>query len=258
MPSITLTNPVAGTVVAAGLHATNYTALQNLLNGGLDTANWAAGKIFAPSKFMQEGAVAGQYIAWSGSQFQPTTPSVAALDKVVGFVYARATATVDVQNSAAETSIFSQSIGANDMSTNRCLRLTAIGDYLHNNVGTDTLIWRIKFGGVTLYQSNASNLGNVTSANRKPWRMDVTLANLGATNSQMLQAQINSQAMSANTPTTGIGTLAVDNFANGNAGISTLGTVDTTLAQTLDVTMQWSAANLNNSWRLRYALLELV
>lgn len=39
MPSITLTNPTAGNVVTAGLHATNYSALQTLLNSGLDGVN---------------------------------------------------------------------------------------------------------------------------------------------------------------------------------------------------------------------------
>lgn len=39
MPSITLTDPVAGTTVASGLIATNNANLRTLLNAGLDTAN---------------------------------------------------------------------------------------------------------------------------------------------------------------------------------------------------------------------------
>lgn len=39
MPSITLTLPVDGEIVTAELHADNYTAIQSLLNGGLDTVN---------------------------------------------------------------------------------------------------------------------------------------------------------------------------------------------------------------------------
>src|SRR6266542_982317 len=67
MPTISLSLPVAGPVVTAGLHANNYTILQTLLNGGLDTANWASGKIFAPSKLMQESAVDGDGIAWDNT-----------------------------------------------------------------------------------------------------------------------------------------------------------------------------------------------
>lgn len=39
MPTINLTLPVAGTEIVAGLHATNYTNLQTLLNGALDNSN---------------------------------------------------------------------------------------------------------------------------------------------------------------------------------------------------------------------------
>jgi len=65
MGTITLTNPVAGTVVTAGLHATNYTTIQTVINGNLDTNNWGAGKIFAPSKLMQEGATDKQILQWN-------------------------------------------------------------------------------------------------------------------------------------------------------------------------------------------------
>lgn len=77
MASITLTDPVAGTVVSAGLHANNNSALRTAVNGGLDTANWAAGKIFAPSKLMQEAATTGQAIVWNGTTWVPTTISTA-------------------------------------------------------------------------------------------------------------------------------------------------------------------------------------
>ncbi len=50
MPTITLALPVAGTNIAAGLHATNYAALQTLLNGGLDNTNLAAGAAIAVTK----------------------------------------------------------------------------------------------------------------------------------------------------------------------------------------------------------------
>lgn len=39
MGSITLSNPVAGTEITAGLHATNYTTLQTVINGNIDGAN---------------------------------------------------------------------------------------------------------------------------------------------------------------------------------------------------------------------------
>jgi hypothetical protein len=71
--TISLTNPIAGTVIAAGLHATNYTVIQTVINGNLDTNNWATGKIFAPSKLMQEAATVGQKLEWNGTIWVPAS-----------------------------------------------------------------------------------------------------------------------------------------------------------------------------------------
>jgi hypothetical protein len=67
LPSITLTLPTSGTVITAGLHSNNYTALQTLLNGGLDNNNFAAGKIFDPAKLMQNGAIDGDPLGWDNT-----------------------------------------------------------------------------------------------------------------------------------------------------------------------------------------------
>jgi hypothetical protein len=55
MPTISLTNPTALTVIAAGLHSTNYSNIQSLLNGGLDNANVAPGANIALSKLSFPG-----------------------------------------------------------------------------------------------------------------------------------------------------------------------------------------------------------
>ncbi len=51
MPTITLTLPTAGTDITSGLHATNYLALQTLLNGGLDGANFVNASLTLGSSF---------------------------------------------------------------------------------------------------------------------------------------------------------------------------------------------------------------
>lgn len=53
MPTITLTLPVAGQNILAGLHSTNYANLQALLNGGLDNTNIAAAGDIQGSKIRQ-------------------------------------------------------------------------------------------------------------------------------------------------------------------------------------------------------------
>lgn len=175
-------------------------------------------------------------------------------------VYDRVTAALDIASTAAETSLYSKVIAANDLGTNKMLRLTVLGDILHNNVNTDTLTFRVKFGGTTFF-ANTFNWGGFSSANRMPFVVLLFLANLGATNSQMIEgywAGFGRGDMAA--PTTGIGLLggAATTAIEMAYGISTLGTIDTTANQTLDVTGQWSASNANNSFRRRYAVAELI
>jgi hypothetical protein len=175
-------------------------------------------------------------------------------------VYDRATTAVDVQNSVTETSIYTKSIAGNDMGTNRMLELLLQGDFLHNNVAGDSIRFRVKFGGTTIYDSGAVlQLGNATGASRHPWDWQLRLENLGATNSQMMEGIIQGEFANAAAPTTGIGAPQTGaNFWFSSMGLGTPSTIDTTTAQTLDLTVQWSAASVNNSWRQWYAVLELV
>lgn len=234
MPTISLTLPVSATVITAGLHSTNYTTIQNLVNGGLDTANWASGKIFAPSKLMQEGATIGQGTLWNGTQWVPNDT-----DRV----YDTVTAAVDVNTSVAETTIYTKSITGGDLGSTKMCRLTLIGDYLHNNVAGDTVTVRGKFGGTTLFQQTTS-LGAATGAARQTWRMQFEVENLGATNSQLGSGTL------VFPPTGGGAATTLMDFGPASA--------DTTAAQTLLVSAQWSASSANDSWRMRYAKLEVL
>lgn len=72
MPSISLTLPVAGTIITAGLHATNYTALQTLLNGGLDNNNIAPGAAIASSK-LAGGMLLGVRVLTASATYTPTS-----------------------------------------------------------------------------------------------------------------------------------------------------------------------------------------
>lgn len=239
MPTVTLTDPVAGNVVTAGLHTANNAALRSALNAGLDTANWASGRIFAPSKLMQEAATKFQGLNWNGTDWVPsTTPQVYGT---------RLAAIVDVNTTAVETTLYSQAIAANDMSTNKRLIVHASGDFLHNNGAADTLTFRMKFGTKTL-ASSASTLGGVASVTRRPWFMTPTnsfVANQLATNVQDLAFQV------AGTDTSG-SPFTLNLFNNDT------GTEDTTAIVTFSLTVQWSASSVNNSWRIRECFLLLV
>ena len=73
MPTINLTLPVAGNGITAGLHATNYAALQALLNGDLDDNNLADDAVTAAK--ILNGAVTASKLTLPGLDFTPTWTS---------------------------------------------------------------------------------------------------------------------------------------------------------------------------------------
>lgn len=177
-------------------------------------------------------------------------------------VLGRQTTTQDIANSVAETSVIgaasvgSFTVAAGVLSTFKMLRLHVVGDFLKNNVAGDTLTLRVKFGGVTLYAG--SILAATVGTARHPWHLSVWIGNLGAANAQTMTGQFGPvENATAAAPTTGIGN-PVGGSAVGQGEIGGSSTVDTTVAQAIDVTAQWSAASVNNSFRARYAVLELV
>jgi hypothetical protein len=70
MPTISLTNPTALTVIAAGLHSTNYTNIQTLLNGNLDNTNINPAAGISPSKLALGGGTVN-YLRADGSWATP-------------------------------------------------------------------------------------------------------------------------------------------------------------------------------------------
>lgn len=257
MPSITLTLPTAGTVITAGLHANNYTSLQSLLNGGLDAANWGTGKIFAPSKLLQEGGGDLDLMAWDQATtiWKPKAASVlgqAALGLVE--LFDRVSITTDIQNSAAEADLYRKTITGNKLGTKRSARLSLKLDYLHNNVAADTLTLKIIYGATTLW-ADTYNLGNVIGAQRHPIYLVIDLENLNATNSQLMTAVGLVDIANVGAPTTGIGKLGA---AGANLNALGIASEDSTVNQDIAVRAAWSAASVNNSVRVRAAKLEIV
>lgn len=67
MGTITLSLPTAGTTVTAGLHSTNYSLLQTLLNGNLDNTNIASGAAIAASKLAGYPSDATKFLRGDGT-----------------------------------------------------------------------------------------------------------------------------------------------------------------------------------------------
>jgi len=169
--------------------------------------------------------------------------------------YDAALADVDVANTVTETSLWSKVIAANDLGANGWAYLRVDGDVLSNAAGS--VILRVKFGGVTHIVSNSFPPTTQNSATRQPWRIDLRLCNRAATNSQLLIAEYICSQPGA---TTGLGQIGTTQSVGTALTIGILhntGAIDTTVAQTFDLTVQWSAASVNSSFRKRVAVLLL-
>jgi len=208
---------------------------------------WVAGNP-DPLSFDQNGAEKGMALIWNGTNWVPAS---------VAYVYDRDAGTVTIINDSTEQTIYSQTILANDLTHEKMLRLTVFGAYLHNNAGGDTLTVRVKFGG-TIILHDSTNFAATTGANQQPWRWDLLLANLGATNAQVATLTALYPKANKAAPTVGIGDIDMVDPMTAQLGMSVASTIDTTADKDLVVTVQWSAASVNNMWRKHYALLELL
>lgn len=156
----------------------------------------------------------------------------------------------DINTTAAETTLYTYTIPAATLGTTGSLRLRLQGDYLNNTGAAATYTLRVKLGATTLFDDVSGGLAS--SATRRPWFLDLVLANQSAT-SQVLTFghKLGSSVGGA----TGLGDMTAaggNDTAHGGASSE-----NTANALTLAVTIQHSASSANLSMRRRYALLEL-
>jgi len=171
-------------------------------------------------------------------------------------VYDRSTTLTDIVSTTAETTLYSKTINATDMSIDKILRCTIIGDWLNSTGSGRTFRLKIKFGGTTMLDSLTDSFAS--AAQRGTVYIQFSLGNMGATNSQFMQGFSSLNRVS---PTTGLGSFGATPTGNEFAqafGASALATVDTSAAQLLDVTITPSASSSSLSFRKRHALLELI
>lgn len=143
-------------------------------------------------------------------------------------------AALDIQNTAAETTLYSVLIPGGAMGSYGSLEARIEGDVLFNNSTNDFVTIRLKFGGGTIVTCATLDDQGVSAA-RTSWFLDCTVRNLGATNSQ--HCQINGQLD--------------DSFGNTKAFGS--GAVNTASDQTLLISLQWTTASPNNIFTRRWA-----
>jgi hypothetical protein len=177
------------------------------------------------------GTVNAQYLRGDGSQLTnlPASGTSTAIDKV--------TANTTVVNTSAETNLYSFSVAGDTLSTNNVLRLTIQITDLDIG-GLESCVLRFKYGGTTLGSLTITETTDLSKTNIKAMISFVIAAD-GATNAQVGTAFFHASS-AFGSPILGQGTSALDSTA----------------AQTLAVTADWSSATNANSITLGQAVLE--
>jgi hypothetical protein len=128
------------------------------------------------------------------------------------------------------------------------LKLRIIGDHLNNSGGGTGFNIRVYLGATKLYDEFEAF---TASPNRQAWNLDFTIANLFVANSQAWGGHL-SFGNAAAPVTLGLGGGQQTGRAAGGFA------VDTTVAQTLRVSIQHSAALASLSVRRYFAVAELL
>lgn len=166
----------------------------------------------------------------------------------------RVTADTTVANTITETTIYTFSVVGGTLSTNKRLRLI-LQTKITDTVG-GALTLRFKYGAATVLTS-ALTMGGLNSqfGTDRAVQMIAMLSGDGATNSQIgsLGAIGFSQVDTDDGLVSGL-------YLKGAAAIGERGTtaVDSTAAQTLVLTAQWSTASAARSITMEHAVLELL
>ena len=233
MGTITLTLPVAGNQITAGLHSANYASIQAAINGGLQNVNIASDAAIAVSKIAPGSA--NQILKTSGGVATWVTPSDVSSD---------GNGSTSVTNTTTETDLFGSaiSIGANALNANGIAIIHASGTYLNNTAGGQTIRLKIKLGATTIWDSTGPPLLN--SANTRGWSIWICIKNNGATNAQLLSGGLGISEPAA-APTAGTGPITGLGSSTSAAIANPGGTAaeDTTSAKTVAFTVIHGAAS---------------
>jgi hypothetical protein len=182
-------------------------------------------------------------------------------EAVGGGLLGQVSGTYDLVNSTTESSLISGAaasatsgfkIPGNTLGPAGAVRVTILCDYLNNSGANRACTIRIKFGGTVFYGDNAT--GIVSSANRYPVPISFILANLNATNSNLIQGI--APAWAGGAPSAGSVAGVFGPFTDSRLVMSTVQSIDTTVDRYIDVTAVHDAANANVSIRRLAAFAE--
>ena len=166
------------------------------------------------------------------------------------------TTTVTVTNSFTETTLYTVSVPANTLGTNKMLRVTMGGTYLNNSGATKSMVVSIKYGATTLYSDTSAALFSGTAL--RGWRLEFILAANAATNAQKLIGSFGMSHGGATTTGTGDSNVMIGDNDGSYGLLYGTSAIDSTVAQTLLVTVTHNASDVNTTITRYTVITELI
>lgn len=188
------------------------------------------------------GTTAQFNTALSDNDFAVVAETVQVLDRDV--------TVAELVSSAAATDLYTLTVPGGTLSTNRTIRVVALGDYLNNSGAGRTLTCNVVFGGNAIATFTSGSIA--ASADRRSFRTEAIIAARNATN-----AQTGHGHHVLGTTNTG---------ASGNAGTPEFNVYgsdnslakDSTVNQTLSLRYTHSASDANLSLRIHTVHVEIL
>lgn len=203
-----------------------------------------------------EPGAAGQVLTSNGPGDKPEWATQSS-PTISHSVLDRGTADNTIVNTVTKTALYSYSLGAGVLSTNKMVRVTMIGDMLNNSGSTQSYNLHLDWGTTTdLWSNTVTAIGN--DADRTVWWGQILIAAKGSTSSQWVQGWWNHSTPdtgSANPGLGGIGAAVTPPEASSSFGAPASENSAGALTVSLNLTM--AAAHASFEFVRRYAIVEL-
>ena len=231
--AVVLTDNAAVTVAQGGTGLGTLTANNVILGNGTSSPT-----------FVAPGA-SGNVLTSNGTTWTSAAPSGGG-GWSTGILFTSGSTTAVIDNSAAETSVFSGTIPGGTLGTSGAVRVILTGQILQDSGSGQGFTLRVKLGSTTMYADASNSTIFGSNANRRTWRMEFTIFADGSASAQRFEGLVGPFTAAAGT-TSGIGDLAA---SVGLAAVAIGGTAteDSTADRTFEVTIQLTAANANYEW----------
>lgn len=162
----------------------------------------------------------------------------------------RETAQLDVQGTAAETTFYSVTIPGGTLGVDRGVFIHIVADHWNDTGVSQSFTPRFKYGGATMFDDATQTLADAgASPPRRSVIFEAWLYGYITTGAQL--SQMTMRISNATAPTAGIGDIGAT--GGGLGVIHGTSSVDSTVNQTLELTIQHSASSASLSLRRLYA-----